>query len=947
MGCFSRFRPRLKSKRERDRRQQGLMAPPVAPDSAGPQSLSSARPSGTDTHLPPIVTHTTLTVPADLRPDTIETTPTGANGGSSPTSNPNHDAPTIPDIWAKAYGDFVKREPELATDFKKHLATISDAAAADATGSLSPDRARSIVEQLQKKREEEQWHITFYGKDVKFRAQAEKLAKFFLWCNDIVKGALSAQPYAALAWSGVSILLPLLTSGDAQHEAMLLGFDSIHRALVYWQAYQDAFPEEVCGTDAARDGLVELYSHIFEFQARVICHLSSAQLARAWQKVAGWNDWEKKASYVTDLNNHCRLRTDITRAKKAQWTCNQQLQQMDKSRTVLEHIYGLLERERNQRRSDRDDQRERELLANLAVDHEAYKNFNPPKVKGTCAWFLEDANFREWHDSTESSLLWVSAGPGCGKSVLSRSLIDDWQLSTSATTSAVCYFFFKDGDGEREHSYDALSAIIHQLFIRDLTGKFTNHAFGEHKNYGKKLRTTFTELWNVLLKCATTPDAGEIICVLDALDECREDERNIIIGKLLDLREDDRNRVSKHLKAMKNRTYLWLKLTFDIIQQQPSYYSRPSDLDNLLKKLPDRHAAQYETLLDTSHNEMYTDLLLQIVLAATRPLSLDEARYTLALAAGQRKPDKHSVVTRDLWEMDAFKRNYWPHHYRKQGDSQTLLEEARNLCRLTKGGREWMRVHNRLNRWNWANWTDLALAAYFGLAAVVRATVTTPDTVINADCGYFGTALQAASAAGFSDVVEALLDHGANINTNVGNYGTPILAAVHNGHTRVVSVLLEKRGEQVKITQEVVVAAAGNPFSGKEIMALLLEKRGEQVKITQEVVVAAAGNPFSGKEIMALLLEKRGEQVKITQKVVVAAAGNKDSGKEIMALLLEKRGEQVKITQKVVVAAAGNEDSGKEIMALLLEKRGEQVEITQEVVVAAARNQGSGKVIMA
>ncbi|KAK8115623.1 hypothetical protein PG984_012125 [Apiospora sp. TS-2023a] len=33
---------------------------------------------------------------------------------------------------------------------------------------------------------------------------------------------------------------------------MLLGFDSLHRILVYWKAYQDAFPEEIGarGTDA-------------------------------------------------------------------------------------------------------------------------------------------------------------------------------------------------------------------------------------------------------------------------------------------------------------------------------------------------------------------------------------------------------------------------------------------------------------------------------------------------------------------------------------------------------------------------------------------------------------------------------------------------------------------------------------------------------------------------
>jgi hypothetical protein len=34
-------------------------------------------------------------------------------------------------------------------------------------------------------------------------------AQFLLWSGPIVKDALSAQPYAALAWSGVSLLLPV------------------------------------------------------------------------------------------------------------------------------------------------------------------------------------------------------------------------------------------------------------------------------------------------------------------------------------------------------------------------------------------------------------------------------------------------------------------------------------------------------------------------------------------------------------------------------------------------------------------------------------------------------------------------------------------------------------------------------------------------------------------
>jgi len=43
-------------------------------------------------------------------------------------------------------------------------------------------------------------------------------------------------------------------------------------------------------------------------------------------------------------------------------------------------------------------------------------------------------------DSKHSRLLWVSAGPGCGKSVLSRSLIDERRVCTNAMASTVCYF---------------------------------------------------------------------------------------------------------------------------------------------------------------------------------------------------------------------------------------------------------------------------------------------------------------------------------------------------------------------------------------------------------------------------------------------------------------------------------------------------------------------------
>lgn len=58
------------------------------------------------------------------------------------------------------------------------------------------------------------------------------------------------------------------------------------------------------------------------------------------------------------------------------------------------------------------------------------------------------------------------------------------------------------------------------------------HARSSYEKNGSHLRTMFRELWDVLMECARDPEAGEIICVLDALDECNELARKDLITQL-------------------------------------------------------------------------------------------------------------------------------------------------------------------------------------------------------------------------------------------------------------------------------------------------------------------------------------------------------------------------------------------------------------------------------
>jgi hypothetical protein len=158
---------------------------------------------------------------------------------------------------------------------------------------------------------------------------------------------------------------------------------------------------------------------------------------------------------------------------------------------------------------------------------EKYKNINPDRVADTCTWVLNHPQYRQWQSNPYNDLLWISADPGCGKSVLSKSLIDNELRSTSTHTG--CYFFFKDNE-EQDNLATALCAVLHQLFGSQ--PRLIRHAMTAWENNGNELTQEVDELWRIYLAAATDMEAHNVSCVLDTLDECREDDRRRLISKL-------------------------------------------------------------------------------------------------------------------------------------------------------------------------------------------------------------------------------------------------------------------------------------------------------------------------------------------------------------------------------------------------------------------------------
>ncbi|KAL6838127.1 hypothetical protein V8C40DRAFT_279665 [Trichoderma camerunense] len=152
--------------------------------------------------------------------------------------------------------------------------------------------------------------------------------------------------------------------------------------------------------------------------------------------------------------------------------------------------------------------------------YEWYKDLVEERVEGTCMWFLHHDYFQKWLQQ-ESGPLVVTADPGCGKSVLAKYLIDHG-LPRSAT---ICYFFFKDQD--QNTIRQALCALLHQLFTQKPA--LINHAMAKFRTDGNGLINSTESLWEVLRNVINDMQAGPIIIVLDALDECLEsDFQNLI-----------------------------------------------------------------------------------------------------------------------------------------------------------------------------------------------------------------------------------------------------------------------------------------------------------------------------------------------------------------------------------------------------------------------------------
>ena len=183
----------------------------------------------------------------------------------------------------------------------------------------------------------------------------------------------------------------------------------------------------------------------------------------------------------------------------------------------------------------------------------------------------------------------------------------------------------------------------------------------------------------------------------------------------------------------------------------------------------------------------------------------------------------------------------------------------------------------------------LQAASYHGSKEVVQLLLE-HGANINAEGGEFGNALQVASYNGSKEVVQLLLEHGANINAEGGHFGNALQAASYNGGKEMVQLLLE-HGAKINAEGGKYGNAlqAASYHGSKEVVQLLLE-HGANINAEGGHFGNAlqAASCYGGKQVVQLLLE-HGANINVEGGKYGNAlqAASYFGSKEVVQLLLE------------------------------------------------------------
>ncbi|KAL7809038.1 ankyrin repeat-containing domain protein [Trichoderma gracile] len=466
---------------------------------------------------------------------------------TSKTSDIDHTNVPIRDLWNLAYENLRKEDGRLIDDYEAKIRKNLSADVGCTIGSnLSRrDWMEKILQEKMKEVNNNAWRIRFGSSETQFKDMANNVLGVVNWANEYITDALRPNPYASMAWAGVSLLLPLFLNASKQAASQAKGLQDISSLIAQSRLREDLYyrrteakarvphQEPPLSHQLYKDSLEVLYREILRFQAKSYYHYASSGPLRLGQDMVKWEDWDKLLDRVIDSERKFAAVEALWRDLKYDEECSaterryqESLRQWNEMRTDLSSLHRAVEHART-------DNARRKLLTWLCdVDpSEMYNAARDKHAADTGEWLTgKSEEFKAW-ESSPSSFLWLHGKAGSGKSILSSVVIKHLKdQHASNPSTALAFFYFSFSDVKKQRVGQMLASLVQQLCARRPDTPQPIQSLKEYQEKGQRPDTKTLE--SILVAVATGFSAVHI--VIDALDECptSQGERKMLLQSL-------------------------------------------------------------------------------------------------------------------------------------------------------------------------------------------------------------------------------------------------------------------------------------------------------------------------------------------------------------------------------------------------------------------------------
>ncbi|UKZ68210.1 uncharacterized protein TrAtP1_009245 [Trichoderma atroviride] len=521
-----------------------------SPETKAPKATSSAISSSCDTSASPKV-----------------------NEISSQTHNqPSSNVQQVSDLWAEAFQG-------LGEEYKKsisaNVSSISDKPAEQLIG-LVRGREENFKDRSAK--------IKIGEREVLWRDCATRVISLLSATVDI--GIQFAPAPGPIVWSALKVLLNAHAGGCESLTAIFGCADKVlclmNRGAIYEQVFLQSKLDDLdaCEKDL-RNALINAYQKAFELLDYAGTQLKDGvAVRRFFEALLDPQKAKDKLNELQEAENSLQKVLTACDVKKKDLQNEQSLRLLKRLDKPLRYID---EKVTKMLKNLKDDELSKilNIICKIHVGNQ-HRSMTLKRTRGTGEWLSQRKEFREWEDSSSSNILWLTGKVGAGKSVLTSSIIDRYQVDennqdeidkvNSNVDEGFAFFYYSKNN--KNVTDDPVTNIL-RSFLRQLA-QVPHYANG-----------MFDDLASQCLKMdkaqrAFTPDfcrkqistivnaLPRTTLVLDSLDELEPQHMQEIISFFVDLVNDSKRPV---------KIFVSSRFTTDIYNEVHRAINKPTRMD--------------------------------------------------------------------------------------------------------------------------------------------------------------------------------------------------------------------------------------------------------------------------------------------------------------------------------------------------------------------------------